>query len=216
MLCGLLDPHGGIRGGFLLDGQPLCGEKSAGTNRGASPRCNRRRTGCDLSVSRAGLADAPLVLYMVRAGVGTSLGWKRKPSRGCPGDADCDSRGNVVRRRNRDGRYGRGAGHRTHPHGDDAGHCVPYGHPTCVACRAGVAFFADRVAGLPGDFVCVDEIQDVAEIADLESLRFAALASSRWHTSKTRRSEEHTSELQSRLHLVCRLLLEKKKNIHFL
>src|SRR2546422_1426533 len=28
-----------------------------------------------------------------------------------------------------------------------------------------------------------------------------------------RRSEEHTSELQSRLHLVCRLLLEKKKNM---
>src|SRR2546422_8343906 len=28
------------------------------------------------------------------------------------------------------------------------------------------------------------------------------------------RSEEHTSELQSRLHLVCRLLLEKKKMIH--
>src|SRR2546422_7635656 len=27
------------------------------------------------------------------------------------------------------------------------------------------------------------------------------------------RSEEHTSELQSRLHLVCRLLLEKKKHI---
>src|SRR2546429_7239935 len=28
------------------------------------------------------------------------------------------------------------------------------------------------------------------------------------------RSEEHTSELQSRLHLVCRLLLEKKKQRH--
>src|SRR2546422_6844409 len=28
------------------------------------------------------------------------------------------------------------------------------------------------------------------------------------------RSEEHTSELQSRLHLVCRLLLEKKKKIY--
>src|SRR2546429_3927260 len=28
------------------------------------------------------------------------------------------------------------------------------------------------------------------------------------------RSEEHTSELQSRLHLVCRLLLEKKKTSH--
>src|SRR2546422_6375469 len=29
------------------------------------------------------------------------------------------------------------------------------------------------------------------------------------------RSEEHTSELQSRLHLVCRLLLEKKNNSDF-
>src|SRR2546422_3093045 len=29
--------------------------------------------------------------------------------------------------------------------------------------------------------------------------------------SEGERSEEHTSELQSRLHLVCRLLLEKKK-----
>src|SRR5438874_8347335 len=32
-------------------------------------------------------------------------------------------------------------------------------------------------------------------------------------TSTTLRSEEHTSELQSRRDLVCRLLLEKKKNI---
>src|SRR5687768_18128978 len=31
-----------------------------------------------------------------------------------------------------------------------------------------------------------------------------------------RRSEEHTSELQSRLHLVCRLLLEKKKDKKYL
>src|SRR2546422_7815317 len=30
--------------------------------------------------------------------------------------------------------------------------------------------------------------------------------------ARAERSEEHTSELQSRLHLVCRLLLEKKKN----
>src|SRR2546422_7101483 len=38
-----------------------------------------------------------------------------------------------------------------------------------------------------------------------------------WHLSPEQslflRSEEHTSELQSRLHLVCRLLLEKKKRI---
>src|SRR5256884_4017576 len=34
-----------------------------------------------------------------------------------------------------------------------------------------------------------------------------------WRSRSARRSrsEEHTSELQSRLHLVCRLLLEKKK-----
>src|SRR2546422_6159414 len=31
------------------------------------------------------------------------------------------------------------------------------------------------------------------------------------HGDERARSEEHTSELQSRLHLVCRLLLEKKK-----
>src|SRR6266849_10814667 len=35
---------------------------------------------------------------------------------------------------------------------------------------------------------------------------------SRRHDCPWRRSEEHTSELQSRVDLVCRLLLEKKKN----
>src|SRR3712207_9331124 len=34
--------------------------------------------------------------------------------------------------------------------------------------------------------------------------------SRRWTTCAGRRSEEHTSELQSRQYLVCRLLLEKK------
>src|SRR5438445_3971153 len=41
--------------------------------------------------------------------------------------------------------------------------------------------------------------------------------SSRWPPSSPRdisRSEEHTSELQSRQYLVCRLLLEKKKQPH--
>src|SRR3712207_7412763 len=33
------------------------------------------------------------------------------------------------------------------------------------------------------------------------------------HSSSSVRSEEHTSELQSRQYLVCRLLLEKKKHI---
>src|SRR5688572_3506702 len=33
----------------------------------------------------------------------------------------------------------------------------------------------------------------------------------KWYVSGYRRSEEHTSELQSQSNLVCRLLLEKKK-----
>src|SRR2546430_13443870 len=36
--------------------------------------------------------------------------------------------------------------------------------------------------------------------------------SSRFHLQGLRRSEEHTSELQSQSNLVCRLLLEKKKD----
>src|SRR2546422_3553231 len=44
--------------------------------------------------------------------------------------------------------------------------------------------------------------------------RAAAEALIKIKTGKEVRSEEHTSELQSRLHLVCRLLLEKKKKKH--
>src|SRR3989442_4532726 len=46
-------------------------------------------------------------------------------------------------------------------------------------------------------------------------IRFLTTQSSSWQScmgSSSMRSEEHTSELQSRPHLVCRLLLEKKKN----
>src|SRR2546422_8193170 len=42
-------------------------------------------------------------------------------------------------------------------------------------------------------------------------LGYPALALTDHHGLYGSRSEEHTSELQSRLHLVCRLLLEKKK-----
>src|SRR5216684_8765390 len=49
----------------------------------------------------------------------------------------------------------------------------------------------------------------------LEEARVPSVSSTRCappsSTRPTSRSEEHTSELQSRLHLVCRLLLEKKK-----
>src|SRR6266436_9363936 len=52
------------------------------------------------------------------------------------------------------------------------------------------------------------------------NIRESELACVHMHAAKlgaaVQRSEEHTSELQSRLHLVCRLLLEKKKNTNIL
>src|SRR2546422_5646429 len=51
------------------------------------------------------------------------------------------------------------------------------------------------------------------ELAQLRPLVQLALVE-RFARHAERRSEEHTSELQSRLHLVCRLLLEKKKQTH--
>src|SRR5258708_26692708 len=51
-------------------------------------------------------------------------------------------------------------------------------------------------------------VLDVTELADEPLLRLGPrFASHGW------RSEEHTSELQSPDHLVCRLLLEKKKSL---
>src|SRR2546429_3987243 len=46
----------------------------------------------------------------------------------------------------------------------------------------------------------------------LESAESEPEPAARIPVASSKRSEEHTSELQSRLHLVCRLLLEKKKH----
>src|SRR3712207_7639976 len=56
---------------------------------------------------------------------------------------------------------------------------------------------------------------DVHDHAALEHLRHAALDARRAQDRVGRggRSEEHTSELQSRQYLVCRLLLEKKNTL---
>src|SRR3712207_7531808 len=57
----------------------------------------------------------------------------------------------------------------------------------------------------------------------VSSVPFRALIHFRWcvcqvahHGLLSLRSEEHTSELQSRQYLVCRLLLEKKKKIYLI
>src|ERR1017187_10950608 len=44
------------------------------------------------------------------------------------------------------------------------------------------------------------------------SIRFSLPSRREWGWAWRLRSEEHTSELQSPMYLVCRLLLEKKKN----
>src|SRR2546422_6240994 len=56
-------------------------------------------------------------------------------------------------------------------------------------------------------------VDEVAVVAECHRARAAVLHERLCVHGGTRpRSEEHTSELQSRLHLVCRLLLEKKKS----
>src|SRR5256884_4971080 len=57
----------------------------------------------------------------------------------------------------------------------------------------------------------IAEAQDAVLMA--EAMRDAVIAGRKSCLAgrMPKRSEEHTSELQSRLHLVCRLLLEKKK-----
>src|SRR2546423_2691191 len=47
----------------------------------------------------------------------------------------------------------------------------------------------------------------------IQAPRNTLVRSARWRAARHRRSEEHTSELQSLAYLVCRLLLEKKKEI---
>src|SRR5260370_2909523 len=54
---------------------------------------------------------------------------------------------------------------------------------------------------------------DIARAIELEPRSprlFLLRAQARWRLGEGRRSEEHTSELQSHLNLVCLLLLEKK------
>src|SRR5437660_7565158 len=51
---------------------------------------------------------------------------------------------------------------------------------------------------------------EVGHKPDIDAVRFRSLQEVH-DVRNVRRSEEHTSELQSRGHLVCRLLLEKKK-----
>src|SRR2546422_3572603 len=67
-----------------------------------------------------------------------------------------------------------------------------------------------RIPLLPEAFVRLDESHG-AEVADREHPRAPRPIRPRTQDRREQDRKEHTSELQSRLHLVCRLLLEKKK-----
>src|SRR3712207_7271726 len=58
-----------------------------------------------------------------------------------------------------------------------------------------------------GPVGCADELDVPRAVDEIEEDELAVAA-----PAHHARSEEHTSELQSRQYLVCRLLLEKKKN----
>src|SRR2546422_6154235 len=73
---------------------------------------------------------------------------------------------------------------------------IPGGGPSATFVQPSIAHVHDNTLfGYVGPF------------AGARSRLSVSPAFGTWHF----RSEEHTSELQSRLHLVCRLLLEKKK-----
>src|SRR3989442_11110686 len=90
---------------------------------------------------------------------------------------------------------------------------------------ASVALHVRKLFPLPGDedqlfrvlygqhfeHYCVDQAEDRGVGTDAKRQREHGNGSEPWILSQ--RSEEHTSELQSRPHLVCRLLLEKKKQL---
>src|SRR3712207_7539643 len=56
-------------------------------------------------------------------------------------------------------------------------------------------------------------VADVLALLDVEESMLDIATEERRELHEYSRSEEHTSELQSRQYLVCRLLLEKKKSI---
>src|SRR2546422_7403168 len=69
-----------------------------------------------------------------------------------------------------------------------------------------------RVAGTPLEAIVSNDAPQqragVMAVLERAASAFALLP------AQSKRSEEHTSELQSRLHIVCRLLLEKKKQVN--
>src|SRR5690625_5228584 len=83
-----------------------------------------------------------------------------------------------------------------------------------AALPRGISRHIVRFIRMSGRVIAIKEIGEVVayhEYEQLRALRRLEVPSVEPLAVITGRSEEHTSELQSRGHLVCRLLLEKKK-----
>src|SRR5438309_1968035 len=83
---------------------------------------------------------------------------------------------------------------------------------SALACERNLAFMAIVGQERP-DFRTISDFRKL----HLESFKevFVQVLRLAGAAGLVQRSEEHTSELQSQFHLVCRLLLEKKKKIEF-
>src|SRR5690606_41896972 len=95
----------------------------------------------------------------------------------------------------------------------------PTSFPYTTLFRSGyaIANISLKAQGVTGGDLTAEQMEVVADLAERYSFDELRVA----HTQnlvlphvrkKDLRSEEHTSELQSRENLVCRLLLEKKKH----
>src|SRR5256884_5825645 len=84
--------------------------------------------------------------------------------------------------------------------------------PYTTLFRSALALGATvEIETLPGylPLTCDPTMASVFKV-NAETMFGAGACRDAGHRAGSTRSEEHTSELQSRLHLVCRLLLEKK------
>src|SRR5207253_8822165 len=76
-----------------------------------------------------------------------------------------------------------------------------------------LAAFRDHGRPRPSLETDLTEAMDTLDDLDKAGISLREVTGDLLADEVVERSEEHTSELQSRGHLVCRLLLEKKKNI---
>src|SRR3989442_11940282 len=82
----------------------------------------------------------------------------------------------------------------------------------CAALRTPVGKHGGSLAGVRADDLAAIPIKAVVERSGVDPRSIDDVILGCTNQAGEDRSEEHTSELQSRPHLVCRLLLEKKKS----